>query len=58
MTPITNLQGHKVGFLKADIRSTAKRDSIFNSSQVISQDYKTTNTLPVHTDPQSLQVSV
>jgi hypothetical protein len=58
MTPITNLQGQKVGFLKADIRSTAKRDSIFNSSQVISQDYKTTNNLPIHTDPQSLQVSV
>ena len=58
MTPITNLQGQKVGFLKADIRSTVKRDSIFNSSQVISQDYKTTNSLPINTDPQSLQVSV
>lgn len=58
MTPITNLQGQKVGFLKADIRSTMKRDSIFNSSQVISQNYKTTNNLPINTDPQSLQVSV
>ena len=58
MTPIMNLQGQKVGFLKADIRSTAKKDSVFNSSNVISQNYKTTNNLPIHTDPISLQASI
>jgi hypothetical protein len=37
MANVTNLQGEKVGFLKADIRLTDKRGSIFNSSQILTQ---------------------
>ncbi len=43
MANATNLQGEKVGFLKADIRSTNKKGSIFNSSQILTQSPKNTH---------------
>lgn len=53
MANVTNLQGEKVGFLKVDIRSTNKRGSIFNSSQILTQSPKNSK---INHDSTSLKV--